>query len=169
MNMSENTEKMTKPMLLKSIQEEHSLLEMTLARLNHSQMLINGVEGEWSVKDILGHISAWERRMISWTGSLLRNEQPEVPLPWDVDRMNAETYCVVKDKPLADVLEEYRQSYWDSLSLVDNLSEEQLQTSHPDTWPMGLLWTGIAANMNWHYKEHRENIQSWLATRKQER
>ena len=167
--MSNESEKITKPELLISIQEEHNLLELTLARLTHSQMLIDGVEGQWSVKDILAHISAWEKRMISWTGSLLQGKEPEVPLPWDVDRMNAETYLSVKDEPLATVLEEYRQSYWESLSQVENLTEEQLQTNHSDTWPMGLLWTGISANMNWHYKEHREHIQSWLTAQKRER
>lgn len=167
--MSDETEKITKPMLLEFIRNEHRLLELTLARLTHTQMLLPGVEGEWSVKDILAHISAWERCMISWTGSLLRGEEPAIPLPWDVDRMNAETYAQVMEKPLADVLEEFRQSYWDSLALVESLGEEQLQTNYGDTWPMGLLWTGIAANMSWHYKEHREHIQNWLATRKQER
>jgi len=167
--MSDESEKMTKSQLLESIREEHSLLEMTLARLTHDQMLLPGVEGVWSIKDVLAHISAWERRMISWTGSHLRGEEPAVPLPWDVDRMNAETYAQVKDKPLADVLEEFRESYWDSLSLAESISEEQYQTNYADTWPMGPLWTGIAANMNWHYKEHRMDIQKWLASQKQER
>jgi hypothetical protein len=142
---------------------------MTLARLTHVQMLLPGVDGEWSVKDALAHISAWERRMISWTGGHLRGEEPAIPLPWDVDHMNAETYAQVKDNPLAEVLEEFRRSYWDSLALVESLSEGQLQTVYADTWPMGPLWTGIAANMNWHYKELRQDIQKWLATRKQER
>lgn len=167
--MSDESEKMTKSQLLESIREEHSLLEMTLARLTHDQMLLPGVEGVWSIKDVLAHISAWERRMINWTGSHLRGEEPAVPLPWDVDRMNAETYAQVKDKPLADVLEEFRESYWDSLSLAESISEEQYQTNYADTWPMGPLWTGIAANMNWHYKEHRMDIQKWLASQKQER
>ena len=167
--MSDETEQMTKSGLLKLIRDERGLLEMTLARLTHAQMLLPGVDGEWSVKDALAHISAWERRMIGWTGSHLHSETPAVPLPWDVDRMNAEIYAQIKDRPLADVLEEFRQSYWDSLALAESLSEEQLQTVYADTWPMGPLWTGIASNLNWHYKEHRQDIQKWLVTRKQER
>ena len=167
--MNDEPNKTSKPMLLEFIRSEHSLLELTLARLTHTQMLLPGVEGEWSIKDILAHISAWERRMINWTGSLLHGEEPAIPLPWDVDRMNAETYAQVREKPLADVLEEFRQIYWDSLALVESLSDEQLQTNYADIWPMGPLWTGIAANMNWHYKEHREHIQNWLANQTRER
>jgi hypothetical protein len=78
--------------------------------------------------------------------------------------MNAETYAQVKDKPLAEVLEEFRHSYWDTLALAESLNEEQLQTVYADTWPMGPLWLGVAANTNFHYKEHRTDIQKWLET-----
>lgn len=94
--MSDETEKMTKSELLKLIRDERGLLEMTLARLTHAQMLLPGVDGEWSVKDALAHISAWERRMIGWTGSHLRGERPSVPLVWDVDQINAEIYGQIR-------------------------------------------------------------------------
>ncbi len=162
--MNSQIEKMTRHELLDQIRTERGRLEETLARLTHAQMLLPGVDGEWSVKDALAHISAWERRMISWVGSHLHGEEPDIPLPWDVERMNAETYAQVKDKPLAEVLEEFRLSYWDSLALAESLREEQLQTVYADTWPMGSLWTGVAANTNWHYKEHRTDIQKWLET-----
>lgn len=159
---------LTRSELIGQICAERRLLEVTLARLSHAQMLLPGVDGEWSVKDALAHISAWERWMISWTISLLQGEKPDTPEPWDVERINAGTFARVKDTPLADVLEEFRQSYWDSLALAETLSEQQLQTVYSETWPMGPLWTGIAANTNWHYKEHRLDIQKWLETRKKE-
>jgi hypothetical protein len=167
--MNEQINKITKQELLEQIRFERGLLEETLARLTHPQMLLPGVDGEWNVKDALAHISTWERWMIRWTNSLLRGEKPDTPEPWDIEQMNAETYRQVKEFPLAVVLEEYRRSYWDSLALAEHLSEEQLQTDYSATWPMGPLWTGIAANTNWHYKEHRTDIQKWLETQKKER
>jgi hypothetical protein len=164
--MSEQIEHMTKSELLDYIHTEHALLEKTLARLTHEQMLQPGASGGWTVKDVLAHISAWERRMLRWIGSHLRSEAPDVPQPWDVERMNAETYAQVMGKPLAEVLEEFRQSYRAALALAESLSEEQLQTAYTDTWPMGPLWLGVAANTNWHYKEHRESIETWLNKQK---
>jgi len=164
--MSDEIKHLTKPELLQRIRDERRALEKILARLTHAQMLLPGVDGEWSVKDALAHISAWERRMLAWIGSHLRGEPPEVPLPWDVERMNRESYAEVKDKPLAEVLEEFRQSYHDSLALAESLTEKQLQTEYPDTWPIGPLWLGVAANTNFHYKEHREDIEKWLASGK---
>jgi hypothetical protein len=155
----------SKPDLLEQIRAEHGLLETTLARLTHAQMLLPGVDGEWSVKDALAHISTWERWMIRWTSSLLRGEKPDTPESWDVDRMNAENYARVKEIPLADVLEEFRLSYWDSVALAESLSKEQLLANYPDTWPMGPLWIGIADNTSGHYKQHRGDIQAWLKKR----
>jgi len=160
--MNEQIQRLTKHELLDQIRTERGQLEETLARLTHAQMLLPGVDGIWNVKDALAHISTWERWMIRWTNSLLRGEKPDTPKHWDVERMNAETYVRIKEIPLADVLEEFRLSYWDSLALTESLSEKQLQTVYTDTWPMGPLWTGVAANTNWHYKEHRTDIQTWL-------
>lgn len=167
--MAAETEEMTKSRLLGLIREERGLLEMILARLTHSQMFLAGVDGEWSVKAVLAHISAWERMMIDWTGSHLQGEKPDTPVPWDIDHINAGIYTRIREKPLADVLEEFRGSYWDSLALVESMTEGQLHKVYDDTWPMGPLWTGIAANMNWHYRDHRQDIQKWLAGRKKER
>jgi hypothetical protein len=167
--MNEQKFHISKEELREQIRTERGLLEGTLAQLTHEQMLLPGVDGNWSVKDALAHISTWERWMLTWTNSLLQGIRPETPEPWDIEQMNAETYNRVKEFPLAEVLEEFRQSYWDSLSLFEGLSEEQLETIYTDTWPMGPLWTGIAANMNWHYKEHRSDILEWLATQKKER
>jgi hypothetical protein len=167
--MNDQTKKMTKFELLNQIRNERGYLEKTLARLTLAQMLIPGVDGRWSVKDALAHISTWERWMIRWTNSLLQGKKPETPEAWNVDQMNEETYKRVKEIPLAEVLEEFRLSYWDSLALVESLSEEQLQTIYNETWPMGPLWTGIAANMNWHYRDHRTDIQKWLKNWKKER
>ena len=58
--MNAQTEKMTKSELLNQIRTERGQLEETLARLTHAQMLLPGVDGEWSVKDALAHISTWE-------------------------------------------------------------------------------------------------------------
>jgi hypothetical protein len=160
--MSDKIEQMTRSEVLLRIRDERRALERVLARVTHQQMLLPGVSGEWSIKDTLAHISAWERNMIRWIGSLLREEYPDTPDPYEVDRINAGIHEQVRDKPLAEVLAEFRESYHGALSLAESLSEEQLQIEVNNTWPHGPLWLGVAANMNYHYQEHRADIESWL-------
>jgi uncharacterized protein (TIGR03083 family) len=161
MTMSE-PETMTKLELVDQIRSERQRLEAQLAALTPARMLQPGACGAWSVRDVLAHISAWERRMLAWNTSHLRGEPPEVPQPWDIERMNAEAHARTKDRPLAEVLEEFRQSYQAALAQTESLSEALLLRVAADTWPLGPLWTGVAANMNWHYKEHREGFEKWL-------
>jgi hypothetical protein len=163
--MEDQIVKKSKKSLLEQIHTERGQLEKTITRISPQGMLLPGACGEWSVKDVLAHISAWERRMIRWSQSHLKHEMPEVPLPWDVDRMNADSHARDKDKPLADVLEEFQCSFQDSLELVESLSQAQLETVYSDTWPMDALWKGIAANMSWHYHEHNELIRKWFKRR----
>ncbi len=46
----------------------------------------------------------------AWPGSHLRGEALDVPLPWDVERMNAEAHARDRDRQLANVLEEFHRS-----------------------------------------------------------
>jgi hypothetical protein len=167
--MSDQLENLTKSELLQRIRDERRALEKNLARLTHTQMLFPGVMGEWTVKDALAHISAWERSMLTWTANLLSGKVPGTPEPLDVDRFNAAIYAQVKDKPLGEVLEEFRESYRAALALAESLTEAQLQTKYTNTWPHGPLWLGVAANMNFHYKEHREDLEKWLLTNRRKK
>jgi hypothetical protein len=72
--MREQIEHVTKSELLDQILTERKWLEEVLATLSPDQMFLPGTSGGWTVKDVLAHISAWERRMIHWTGSYLRGD-----------------------------------------------------------------------------------------------
>jgi hypothetical protein len=165
--MTEEIESMTKSELLEQIRSRHERLENLLARLSPGQMLQPGVSGEWSVKDVLAHLSAWERRMVGWVGMLMRGEIPAgAPENWDdIHRMNAESYARDKHKPPQEVLAEFRAAHLTALDLAESLSEAQLQTDYPDTWPRNALWHGVAVDAGWHSKEHCEEINKWLKNR----
>jgi hypothetical protein len=160
-------EQMTKTKILEMIQSEQEALKRTLARLSAEQMTQPGVESNWSVKDILVHITDWERRMVQWIEASVRGEVPERPAPgmtWDdLDRLNEQTYMLNRDKPLGEVQAEFDRSYQRSLRAVEALSEADLIDPYRFEWREGdPLWHMVAANTWWHYKEHRETISDWL-------
>ena len=157
----------SKAKILELIRSERDALEALLGGLNEEQLTRPGVESDWSVKDILAHITDWEQRMVRWIEESMRGEVPERPAPgltWnDLDRLNHETYLLNKDRALTDVLAESDSSYQRALTAVEGLAEKDLIDPGRFEWREGdPLWHMVAANTWWHYKEHRETISIWL-------
>jgi hypothetical protein len=164
-------ESVTKNEILTSIASEREALEKLITKLSHEIMLEPGFEGNWSIKDMLAHISEWEQMMIKWTQELLRGETPDRPPPgsdWaDLDTFNESLFQKNKDRSLEDVLAMFFDSYPETYQIIANLSEEDLLNPDQFAWRAGdPLWHMVAANTWWHYKEHRESIERWLADSK---
>jgi hypothetical protein len=158
---------MTKARLLALIRTERKLLDAELADLDGDQMTKPGVEGRWSIKDLLAHITVWEQRMIQWLKQALRGEVPQqLPsgMTWDdLDRWNEETFLENRDRPLDEIMAESDRSYRQAVRAVEMMPEKALIQPDYYVWRVGKpLWEMVAANTYWHYQEHREAIRSWL-------
>ena len=142
-------------------------LDEQLARLSDEQMLQTGVVDDWSIKDALAHISAWERMFIGWIEALLRGEKPDRPEcftdEW-TDKVNARVYAENRDRALADVRQESQDSHEAILLFIDRLSDEDLFDPQRFPWAKGReMAPWLRANADEHYDEHREQIAAWRA------
>ena len=159
--------KMDKRKLLRSIRDTRSKLEETVDAVPQERLTVSGVEGPYSVKDLLAHISIWERRMIRWLSETLQDKEPEMlpeGMTWDdLDRWNEQTFLELRDQTLEHVLDEFRASYRDALIAVEAAPEDDLIDPDRFAWRQGrALWELVSANMDWHYVEHEETIRTWL-------
>jgi hypothetical protein len=160
-------EPMTKTKILEMIQSGRKSLESTLSQLSEEQMTQPGVQNDWSVKDILAHITEWERRTVQWIHESLRGEVPQRPAPgmaWDdLDGLNEQIYMLNKDRPLSEVLDDFRSAHHQSLQAVEALTEEDLIDPQRFAWRAGEpMWHMVAANTWLHYQEHGEAIRKRL-------
>jgi hypothetical protein len=57
----------------------HAALQSEIAQLSVEQLLTPGVIDEWTLKDALAHISAWERLFIGWIEAMMGGEWPDRP------------------------------------------------------------------------------------------
>ena len=167
--MMENHQPKDKSDLLDAIQTEREILESLMAGLSESQIVDIGVEASWSIKDILAHIAAWERVAIdiiqaARDGEALKSYIPKIFK--SIDDFNATIYDTHKDDPSADVMAEFKASHNDFLSIISSLSEDFISSNLPfeGTEELTIQYM-ISANTHWHYKEHSESIQNWLASR----
>jgi hypothetical protein len=158
---------MNKAELLAMIQSDRAQLDGLLATLSVEQMCQATLEHDWSVKDVLAHIAAWERRCVGWIQAGLHGEKPDIPeavyTQEDVDKLNEKTFQDNRNRSLDDVQSEYRHSYQQILAQVHALSEDDITNPRRFSWTNGrTLVPYIAANTYEHYQEHIEQIRGWL-------
>ena len=164
--MNEDYHPPKKTDLLDVIYTERERLGKLIVPLTDDQMTAAGVEASWSVKDILAHISAWERLACDRIQAALSGESLKFPIikgDTDVDRFNAKVYAKNKDQSLDDVMKEYHDSHQDFLDLIETLQDDFLTSPLPFDWAGKLTaQVMISANTHWHYLEHAESISKWL-------
>ena len=154
---------MTKQELLKVIQKEREALEAALAGLTPEQMTAPGVMGEWSVKDILGHMALWESRLVTFLYSNERGVPPKMLHGQaEVDKVNAESYAEQHERPLDRVLADYHAVHAQLLKRLDKLTDRDLSDPQRFKWMEGEpLEKLVAGDTFEHYAEHRPMIEAW--------
>ena len=151
--------------LLAELDQEWANVERICFGLSEADMLAPGVEGEWSVKDILCHLSAWEKYLLDRLGYVLTRQHPRYPAmsSWDdVHRFNAQVYADNKDRPLTSVIIEFRSLYRGVMTVLESLDDEVLNQPYSYDFPddaLTLLQL-IRANTFEHYREHCTAIEN---------
>ena len=156
--------------LLGEVLRAHARLAMALADLTPDQLVQPGVVGDWSVKDILAHISFWEDRMVQDMRTARRGETP-TPLhaqgeSWEeaIDRVNADQYEARRHAPLPAILAEHGARFGAVLALVAELDAGDLTEEAPLARALGRpVLPAVAGDTYEHYQEHAEEIHAWLA------
>jgi hypothetical protein len=148
-----------KSMLLAEFEQEWANIERTCFCLTTDDLVKPGAQGEWSVKDTLAHLSAWEKYLLDRLGYVINGQAPLYPVMTsmeDVDRFNAQVYAENKDRPLVSVVIEFRNLYQGVMTVLETLDEGQLKQPYAYDFPddaLTLLQL-IRANTCEHYREH---------------
>lgn len=158
----------SKKEILADIRRERLLFEKLLNRLSEMQMLTAGVTGQWSVKDILAHIIAWEKVLLDRMNGVLTGQPlkyPPIMNNKDVDLFNEQVFLENRARPLAEVQVEFRATYAELMAELEALGEAFLNNPVPWDWASDdlLLWHIVIANTVDHYQEHRMEIEKFFS------
>lgn len=157
----------SKAQLLAEMNDEQAQWEALLSDIGEDHMTQPGVAGEWSVKDIVAHITAWRRRTVSRFQAALHHQPTPTP-PWpselqDDDQINAWFHAADRDRPLGDVLRESRAVYQQLYDTLAAFPESELRD--PATFP----WLGrddfplTGASFFGHFHdEHEADLRAYL-------
>lgn len=158
----------TKNELIEAIKQSWAELNEIIAGLSEEQLLQpSAMDNNWSFKDIMAHITAWEllamdRIHAAQTGEPLKF--PEIKNDDFANAFNAEIFEKNKDKPLAKVIEDFHKAHAEFFAQIESLDEQTLSEKLPFDWAGNLTYQVlISANTLWHYTEHIEASEKWLA------
>jgi len=159
---------MDKTSLLNEMHTAYAALEEMLASLDETRMTTPGVNGDWSIKDVLAHVTAWHRHLLDRLQAAARNEKPALygTLVDDeeVDRFNEQFYQENKSRPLDEVMAGFRSTYQQVVEAVQAMKEEDLTDTQRFSWAGGIPFRRfVAADTYEHYLEHIGPIKEWLA------
>src|SRR5262249_32241303 len=105
----------SKAQLLSDLYDEQARWEALLQDIGEAHMTQPGAGGEWSIKDIVAHLTGWRHRTLGRFQAELRHEAlPPPPWPPDLqtdDEINAWIYATNRDRSLTEVLRESREVF----------------------------------------------------------
>ncbi len=153
--------------LLDWARRERAGWETILAEVGDHRMAEPGPMGDWTFKDLLCHLTAWQRHAQAPFEQMLTGARPAPPWPADLNpeqdqtRINQFIYDQTRDRSLTEVIREGRLA-WDRLEEgIAALPESALAGNADDLEPLGAK---VVREATAHYhQDHEVSVRAWLA------
>ena len=140
--------------------------KLLLAQIGPERMEQPGVNGRWSMKDMVAHLNGWQPKLIASMQAAQRGE-PEPPPPWPAqlqteDEINTWIYESKKGRPVHEVLNETDQQFQQLIAVIESLPDD---VRIEPQWR--LVWLGderfSASEFFDHFHDdHEPDIRAWL-------
>lgn len=156
---------MTGPKLAGILRTERARWNALLALAPLDRLDEPGVEGEWSVKQLVAHLTWYEQAIVEGAQQalLMGTFTRRRPEGMGMDELNARIAQVARTRPAADVLAEADAVFGRLLELLAAVPEELLNDPTPLGLPEDMVpWIGVANNSYAHYREHEPALRAWL-------
>ena len=157
---------MTKSELLDWLQKEYQQWEVFLDQIGAVRMDQPGVNDNWSMKDIVAHLTGWNRWLVARLHAAQRGE-PKPPPPWPAnlqmdDEINAWIYESNRGRSVREVLEESQQVFQQLFAVVESLPDD---VRIERDWR--LVWLGdqrfpAGEFFDHFHDDHEPDIRAWL-------
>lgn len=122
------------------------------------------------LRDVVFHLTAWHRMMITWYAEGMAGEKPEIPAPgytWrTTPALNQDIWEQAQVVPLPQALADFEASHADVFALIDAHTDEELFTKmrYPWTGATSLgayLISATSSHYDWAMQKLRKARRSW--------
>lgn len=160
----------TKDVILGKIKADESAWAALVADVSTARMDEPGPMGEWSFRDLVGHLLSWRNRTI---GRLQASAQgaPRPPAPWpagidDDEPINAWLRDQDEGRSASDLLAAYAASFDRVSGAVAALPDSSFVAESAET-PGYFRWRDnsgeVESDFSGHLLEHVDDVRAWLA------
>jgi Protein of unknown function (DUF1706) len=116
---------MKKDQLLKRLEQAWAAIKESYAGLSDAQLMESGVMGEWSVKDILAHVTTWEEEALKYLPLILTGGRPPRYIQYGgIDGFNAQMAEQKREMALSDVLRQLDETHRRLIDYLQSVPEE---------------------------------------------
>jgi len=144
-----------------------------LDQIGEARMDQGGVNGHWSIKDIVAHLTGWNRHLIARLQAAQRGEG-EPPPPWPVhlqteDEINAWIYESDRGCSVREVLSESHQVFQQLLAVIEGVPDEvRIDPVHQGGRVYLLVWLDgqrfpAGEFFDHFHDDHEPDVRAWLA------
>jgi hypothetical protein len=160
---------MNRRQVLAEMETARGELLKAIEGLGPEGMLAPGAVGDWSVRDVLQHISLWEAELVKLLVHLPKGRIPpgeRYAGKVDIDKLNAKWHAETKDRPLEHVLADFHAVRKQTVRRLETLTDADLDIAKTLPWLRGRpLWEWVADDTWEHDREHAEQIRAWREAR----
>ena len=163
MNMKEH--------ILAALREQFDQWEELLMSLSEEELTAPQFDLDWSIKDVIAHLWAWQQISIARMEAGVHDSQPDYPgwilsigKDWEEDAnlVNALTFDANHEKPWSEVYQNWRTGYLQFLDSGNKIPERTLLDSDKYSWLKGYSLAFILVASYDHHQEHLEKLHKWL-------
>lgn len=158
---------------LDRIERAQESWEGIVAEVGDAGMDRPGAAGDWTFKDVAGHLNGWWERTVDRLEAAVRDEAPPPP-SWPaglsdetdegIEAINRWIYERNRDRPAADILAESREQFRRMRVAVEAIPEDDLVTPGRFPWLDGAPLSAVLDGSFGHlHEEHEPAIRAWLA------
>lgn len=152
---------------MRGLREE---LDRVVAEAGEARLEEPGSFGDLTLKDVIVHLTGWRLVTAVRLEAGLRGEEPAYPWPaplnedHDTDAINRWFYETSRDKPVAAVLRESRETFDRVERAIAALPEDDLLGPGRFSW-LGELALGpavVGGTYHHFHEDHEPEIRAWL-------
>ena len=156
----------SKPELESSAADTFSSLFELVEGIDLGDRMIPGVNGQWSVKDILSHLHVWHTMMYGWYALGSKGEKPDIPAKgytWKTTPdLNQKIFEEHKGDSYETVVENLQASHKKIMRLISSHTDDELFTKKKYAWTGSTsLGAYLISATSSHYQWAIDLIKKW--------